>query len=401
MSNVRQSSITSRDEIEILNQCLQAIERRQATVETCVARYPDFAELSDLLHAAMFMQELPQPSLAMQDKAAIRQQVLAQYQSKSARKTKPSMSVPRWFRVVLIASLSCLFLFWGSGIVARAAKSAVPGDGLYGLKRAIEQVPLLFADAPERSVILRRLAYTRLAEMSRLSSRGIQLNEAVLADTLQGIDLALVVQTDTTERDQLVNEAVYVLEDARAKQVLDETSKNQMIVSVRIASFVDNLVKMPNYATDTPLPNTPAVALTGVLPAVATSTIALTSNPGAVPMSVGTELATGNASATDTSAEDATEVSALTASPTQTPEIANTAPPTIEATGTPIPTITTTAQPPTKPMATPGNAPTRKPNQIPPRSTAAQTAVGSNNGSSNPGGGKGNGNSNPGGGKGK
>src|SRR5512133_3939263 len=132
---------------EILGQCLCAIEAGEATVESCIARYPNNPELTHLLRMMMVVQELPRPVLPSADKAAMRQHVMAKYRAQQAtaktpvRRTMPRR-VLRFAQFAIAFSLVVILLLSGGTGLVRAASAAVPGDGLYGVKRFAEQVEL-------------------------------------------------------------------------------------------------------------------------------------------------------------------------------------------------------------------------------------------------------------------
>jgi len=90
---------------EILSQCLQAIEAGEATIESCVAQFPDHPELVQLLSAITMVRELPRPSLSQADRGLMRQQVLAKYRSQQADLKSVhqdvSYRVPRWTQVAI------------------------------------------------------------------------------------------------------------------------------------------------------------------------------------------------------------------------------------------------------------------------------------------------------------
>jgi len=80
------------------------------------------------------------------------------------------LAVPGWFARVA-AALSAIAL--AGAATASASASALPGDPLYGIKQAAEQVALVTAaDDAARQQVLVRQADTRLEETSRLLEQG-------------------------------------------------------------------------------------------------------------------------------------------------------------------------------------------------------------------------------------
>src|SRR5512147_2744453 len=82
------------DRTEILEQCLTAIERGQATVESCVARYPEFTNLEDLLRAATVLRALPLATLAEPTRSEIRQRMMEKYRARQGVRA-PVVRQPR------------------------------------------------------------------------------------------------------------------------------------------------------------------------------------------------------------------------------------------------------------------------------------------------------------------
>jgi uncharacterized membrane protein YgcG len=121
---------------EILSQCLSAIEAGTATVEGCIARFPDDPELAQLLRTMMVVQGLPRPILPKADKALMRQQMLAKYRTQQTTATPArhdgAFRVPRWALFAL--GIAAIILFFGgigsipvvSPPATEAAASATP-----------------------------------------------------------------------------------------------------------------------------------------------------------------------------------------------------------------------------------------------------------------------------------
>jgi hypothetical protein len=144
------------DLTDILDQCLEQLNKGQS-VEDCLAPYPAIAvQLAPLLRlaqqiAALRQDEQPSPA-ALQ---AARQKVLREaVRMSDAHSGKSSLARIPWrlslqpilrrsMAAVLAASLLLVMLL-GTGAVAASANS-LPGDALYPVKRASEEVRLLLA----------------------------------------------------------------------------------------------------------------------------------------------------------------------------------------------------------------------------------------------------------------
>jgi Domain of unknown function (DUF5667) len=218
-----------KDNSEILAQCLDAIERGESTVEACAAQHPEFANLRDLLNAASAIQSLPLAALPEHNRAVIRQRMLATYRARQVR-VKPMTRQPRLsIRFALSLMVAFMLVFGGSTALVRAADSAVPGDGLYGLKRAVEVVQLSLADSHSRPGVLYDEAQNRLTEISVLSLRGQPITQTVLSDMVQTVNAAMRAQSDPAAQTTLRAQATTVLAQATALGVLDSTTKSETL----------------------------------------------------------------------------------------------------------------------------------------------------------------------------
>ena len=98
---------------------------------------------------------------------ALRARVLAQFEARLAT-ARPSGSRrvvrPRLARLALAGSVALMTVAGLAGAAA-AAESSLPGDPLYGLKRAIEQVELAFTSADRRHEVELALLGERIEEL--------------------------------------------------------------------------------------------------------------------------------------------------------------------------------------------------------------------------------------------
>ena len=200
----------------ILDVCLEDIQSGAATIEDCLARYPEHApELEPLLEMAVFLERAAPPKPAPAFKAALRRQLMDAPIPESTPATAPALSggvnghgslrpaAPQaaavglaglrsvWARV--IQSLSGGLAGWAPRLVTGAAllffltvwlstttfaAGSLPGEPLYSVKRASEQVRLALALNPfDRAQLHARLAAQRLQEAEALAARG-QTTEA-------------------------------------------------------------------------------------------------------------------------------------------------------------------------------------------------------------------------------
>lgn len=159
---------------EILDHCLQRIQRGESTLEQCVRDHPDLAhDLRPLLLAAARAREQLSPAgPTAQYRASSRARVLNLTRAYPKRRlpAKPPRTWLAWRPAyALSALLLMLALLGGSVSLAYASGQALPGDPLYGLKRGIEQAALVISpSAAGDARLLLRHAERRVEELQEL-----------------------------------------------------------------------------------------------------------------------------------------------------------------------------------------------------------------------------------------
>lgn len=168
---------------EVLGECLEAVERGELTLDECLARYPEHREeLAGLLMAARQLRDAPpvQPSPDFQRAARARLAhrlaprpapgrlpVWAGWLSSWRRRVQPQAAL-RWAAAAVL-----VIAFLAGGTAAYASTEAVPGDGLYPLKRTLEQVRLAVAlSSADRLALHLQFAERRLREAEALRQLG-------------------------------------------------------------------------------------------------------------------------------------------------------------------------------------------------------------------------------------
>src|SRR5258706_239773 len=112
---------------EILDRCLRAIERNRATIETCVARYPEYPELGDIVKTAVMLGSYSSVEMPATATAKPRQQLQAQLR-KTARANNPRAGrIQILFRVAAAFMVIAIALSVGGFGLIRAAATAAPG----------------------------------------------------------------------------------------------------------------------------------------------------------------------------------------------------------------------------------------------------------------------------------
>ncbi|MBI4302094.1 MAG: hypothetical protein HY664_05775 [Chloroflexi bacterium] len=138
-------------------------------MEECLATSPETAaELEPLLMVAVAAAEatalVPRPEF----EAAARHRFYSALQSPKAKSQRAFWRSPRWAMTLVVL---ILFFFLGGGVVS-ASDSALPGERLYPMKRAVEEFRLTTAWGSGAKIRL-RLAYAqrRVHEAQALTAR--------------------------------------------------------------------------------------------------------------------------------------------------------------------------------------------------------------------------------------
>jgi hypothetical protein len=182
------------DFAEILDRCVADVQQGQATLASCLAQYPQYADqLATLLPIAEQLPAMPAASLSTEKRQSIQAQLLKRVTERQAERpgrviAKPALLVwrrllPAVFAVMVILSLAG----WG---VTSASAASVPGDALYPVKRLSEQVAVALAPAEGRPDLHVTLARRRLAEYESLSARG-EIEPTLIVEAAIEIDTAL------------------------------------------------------------------------------------------------------------------------------------------------------------------------------------------------------------------
>ena len=268
------------DGVDILAECIEAVEDGRLTIAQCLSQYPQYGEsLEALLPLAMTLRQAPEvaPSAAFQQDA--RQRLL--------KKLPPqTQSLPFWARLGqavsslylvkkgarlswLIVIVLAVIFFAGSGL-AYAADGAVPGDTLYGIDRAVEDFRLSWTFSPQTAARLQlNYAQERLAEAEKLLARG---DDRLAKIAMDHFDLMMAAVEAWQKRDN---------------QVLDESDGERPLngfTSVITTTTPTMTATITPTATDTPsatpsLTHTPTATSTPTVTATPTMTATNTITP--------------------------------------------------------------------------------------------------------------------------
>ena len=175
---------TERDVDGIVAICVEQIEAGQATVESCLAQYPDLAAELELplrmigrLLAVSASDMHPAAIQRLETRLLSRTEELKREQVRTGRKGISTVIA----RLASAMAVIVLLLILGSGAWVVSANS-LPGHPLYPVKRASENVQMaLTGDPVQRATLHATFALRRLGEAVRLNKQEGRWHE----DTLQ------------------------------------------------------------------------------------------------------------------------------------------------------------------------------------------------------------------------
>lgn len=193
------------DELDaILDGCLEDIAAGRETIASCLRRYPAQAEqLAVLLKTAEHVRAASPPApMDIDKRLALESRLLqrAEHLRLRAAQRPAARPVPAWRRrfAVVAASFAMIVVLIGSAVSASA--STMPGDVLYPVKRAVEQVRLTFAAEHQQTDLHVEFARRRLREFRVLAERGELATD--LLDEISGETTAVLQQVPALPQDR-------------------------------------------------------------------------------------------------------------------------------------------------------------------------------------------------------
>lgn len=167
---------------EILEICLDLLQERRESIETLLARYPDYAdELRPALEAAVWLQERrsrlePQQGFVATSRRRVMHRIRHETRQPfldRIRRLAGSYSQRRGFAFAL-TSLLVIFvlLFAGGGSIALAAQESLPGDTFYPVKLGLEKAAILVASSDRQTDLHIQYVERRLIEIQELAIEG-------------------------------------------------------------------------------------------------------------------------------------------------------------------------------------------------------------------------------------
>jgi hypothetical protein len=309
------------DAAGILQECLEALEVGES-LEACLARYPGQAQ-----HLAALLQTVKQvrraagvpprsPEAVARGRAAFLA-AAAQRRRALAERRRRGFPLLSWLRVgrawatAAAATLVVALLLTAGTVIA--ASGALPGETLYPVKRATEEVQFFFTwDVSARQALRERLDERRRQEIVQILGAGRTAEALVFAGPVEKMEatlwqvggLGVEVQPTTVIEGQP--------QPGDQVQVVATAPGQGRLIAQRI-KLLKAAPSAPILATATPTPS--PTALPTVVP---TSTPTLLPPPPS-PTPTETELPTATPSPTLTSTPTPTVTATATRTPTHTP----------------------------------------------------------------------------------
>jgi len=284
---------------DILDQCLFNIRLGKGTVESSLARYPQYAErLRPILRVVARVQPLPLSPLNPDRRAQAKARLLERADQLASQHkrvvTKGSISRPGWLRLMpaaVVLVMICSFV--GLGVTAAAADS-LPGDILYPIKRASEQVTSALTSAADQPEMHIQFAQRRLGEFEALSARG-DFNEDLVTEASAEISEALseVKQSSGPEQQATLQDIVQTA-DANLQTLSTIAASAPVFKRMGLQSAADALtarrreaaellmMKFPSTGVPT-RPNSPGATVVATVQAGVTATLTVQTTAAATP----------------------------------------------------------------------------------------------------------------------
>lgn len=224
----------TRDISDILAECLDAIETQQATVGSCLAKYPEQREeLAALLAVRTVLQDVaraeevsPSAEFRATARASLLTKLEPRHAPQTSRRTQSSRSrSTSWLnifrsgfgRIAFITSLVLILLSSITGGTIYASSRALPGGNLYNVKTGVEQYRLSRVETDDEFIALQLMfAERRIGELEELVARGegklLESTSKAYASTLHtiaervdGIDLPAAREVLTSRLQETVD----------------------------------------------------------------------------------------------------------------------------------------------------------------------------------------------------
>jgi len=157
---------------DILNDCFEKIVLKGESVESCLARYPQYsAELEPLLKTIAATQEASRITPSAEFRARARYQFRSALNENMTRKRQAAFAW-HWRWATVLSTVGVLFLI-STGSVMAASTTSMPGQPLYQVKLAMEQAQItLTPSSTAKARLYAMLADRRVTEIVYAAQSG-------------------------------------------------------------------------------------------------------------------------------------------------------------------------------------------------------------------------------------
>jgi hypothetical protein len=369
---------------ETFQSCLDLIRGGQETIESVIARYPEYAdELRVQLEGAIWLSTSsaaldPRPGFVSASRNRLVSRIKQEQQPELTTPITWSGRLQQFFSVQKVVPAAFVFVLmlalFVSGSVVSASQKALPGDDLYSVKRTLEQIALATSlDEKNDAELQIQFVEKRLTEVQALI---VEERYEEVAETIKEYEEEVnktlqILQTVYDEDRFLAIELAVELETLLAEQ------KNILAILIRNApASVDFSVYRVWVTTE--IVGLAAEEFTNFVPSplsvppVVEPTIPPTRTPRPTPTYAPTErpvrpspIPTNTPKPPTPVPPTNTPLPTNTPVPTSTPVPTNTPVPTDTPTNTPLPTDTPTPTPTDNPTPTNTPLPTDTPTNTP------------------------------------
>jgi hypothetical protein len=197
----------------VLAECLDAIARRELTLDDCAARHPDQrVMLTELIPLAQTLRAAPPIVPSLDFRADARRRLIARLPSRQRarafERVRAGLQLPQ--RLLMRALMAVVIVMMLSTSVIAASAQSLPNDLLYPVKITVEQVQWALApDRLSRGELSLAFASERLNEVERLiqAGRGDAAPIALdgFADQMQAAASMAQSLSDQATHDQLLS----------------------------------------------------------------------------------------------------------------------------------------------------------------------------------------------------
>jgi hypothetical protein len=262
---------------EALQVCLDLIRGGRETIDSVVARYPEYAEdLRDQLEIATWLAASssaldPRPGFV----SASRRRLVSRIQMENQPVAPPSIALSerlgQFFSIQKVAPVAFVFVLmlalFVSGTVVSASQKSLPGDGLYSVKISLEQIALATSlDEKNDAELQIQFVENRLSEVQALI---VEERYEEVAETIQDYEqqVSQTLETIKEVSDQnrfLAYDLAARLDGILAEQrnilsVLSQNAPESIGLNITRVWVVSELVKLTaeDFANFVPPPPAP------------------------------------------------------------------------------------------------------------------------------------------------